>query len=72
MRARECPRFFCRFSLKDVMKTLPSTAFGAAFGTLLYTGFLSTAHAFDWGRAAFVGVCCGIVSAAWSRKKPAQ
>jgi hypothetical protein len=50
------------------MKNFLSTASGTAIGTLLYTGFLSTAHEFDWARAAFVGVVCGACSAVWSKK----
>jgi uncharacterized membrane protein YdjX (TVP38/TMEM64 family) len=52
------------------MKKFLITASGTAIGTLLYTGLLSSAHEFDWGRAAFVGVVCGVLSAVWPKKKP--
>jgi len=52
-----------------IMKNFLITASATAVGTLLYTGFLSSAHEPDWGRAAFVGVFCGVCSAVWPRKK---
>lgn len=42
---------------------------GVATGTLIYTGFLASAHEFAWGRAFFVGVFCGLVVAVWPRRK---
>nr|WP_315481834.1 hypothetical protein [uncultured Undibacterium sp.] len=54
------------------MKRLPhglSVGIGIAAGTLLYTGFLSSTQEFDWYRALFVGTVCGLVAAAWPRKK---
>lgn len=42
------------------MKNFLIVAAGGAVGTLLYTGFLSSAHELDWTRAAFVGVFCGL------------
>jgi hypothetical protein len=54
------------------MKNFLSTGSGTAIGTLLYTGFLSTAHEFDWARAAFVGVVCGACAVVWSKKKHEQ
>ena len=50
------------------MKKFLPTAFGVALGTLIYTRWLSSAHAFDWGRAIFVGIVCGIVAAVWPDK----
>jgi hypothetical protein len=54
------------------MKNFLLTAFGTAVGTLLYTGLLSSAHEFDWGRAATVGIFSGIFAAAWPKKKRDQ
>jgi len=54
------------------MKNFLSTGSGTAIGTLIYTGFLSTAHEFDWARAAFVGVVCGACAVVWSKKKHEQ
>jgi hypothetical protein len=51
------------------MKNFLITASGTAVGTLLYTGFLSGAHEPDWGRAAFVGVFCGICATVLPKKK---
>jgi hypothetical protein len=58
--------------MKTSMKRLPhglSVGIGIAAGTLLYTGFLSSTQEFDWYRALFVGTVCGLVAAAWPRKK---
>ena len=55
------------------MKQFIALALGAAFGTLLYTRFLSDVHELDWARAAFVGLfsalCSIIFSATGFRKK---
>jgi hypothetical protein len=51
------------------MKTFLQTACGVALGTLIYTRWIGSAHAFDWGRAIFVGIVCGIVAVAWPDKK---
>ena len=37
-----------------------------AVGTLLFTGLLSAAHEFDWGRALFVGLFVGFAGAGLS------
>ncbi|MFS2017051.1 hypothetical protein ACEN88_10785 [Massilia sp. CT11-108] len=37
--------------------------------TLVYTRWLGSAHVFDWGRAIFVGVVCGIGAAVWPDKR---
>lgn len=50
------------------MKKFLGTASGTAIGTLLYTAFLSAAQTPDWGRAAFLGIVCGIVAVVWPRK----
>lgn len=58
--------------VKTTMKRLSyglSVGVGIAVGTLLYTGFLSAAQEVDWYRAVFVGTLCGLVAAAWPRKK---
>jgi hypothetical protein len=58
--------------MKTSMKRLPhglSVGVGTAVGTLLYTGFLSAAQEVDWYRAVFVGAFCGLIAAAWPRKK---
>jgi hypothetical protein len=52
-----------------VMKKFLPTAFGVALGTLIYTRWLDSAHVFDWGRAIFVGVVCGIGAAVWPDKR---
>ena len=39
---------------------------GTAVGTLLFTGLLSAAHEFDWGRALFVGLFVGLAGAVFS------
>jgi hypothetical protein len=39
---------------------------GTAVGTLLFTGLLSAAHEFDWGRALFVGLFIGSAGAVLS------
>jgi hypothetical protein len=39
---------------------------GTALGTLLFTGLLSAAHEFDWGRALFVGSFVGLAAAGLS------
>ena len=54
------------------MKHFVGLGLGMAVGTLLYTGFLSDAQQFDWGRSLFVGLFSGLASAALSlitRKK---
>ena len=50
------------------MKTFLQTASGVALGTLIYTRWIGSAHVFDWERAIFVGVVCGIVAAVWPGK----
>jgi hypothetical protein len=45
------------------MKNFLQTACATALGVLIYTGWMSNGHAFDWGRAIFVGTVCGIVAA---------
>jgi hypothetical protein len=50
------------------MKKFLQTAVGIALGTLIYTRWISSAHAFDWGRAIFVGVVCGIAAVVWPDK----
>jgi hypothetical protein len=52
------------------MKQFLFTAAGAATGTLLYTGFISSAQELDWGRALFVGLACGCGAVFWPRNKP--
>jgi len=54
------------------MKQSLMTGAGAACGTLLYTGFLSSAATFDWGRAIFVGAFCGLCALLWPRKPRGQ
>jgi hypothetical protein len=54
------------------MKYAVGLGLGTAIGTLLYTGFLSDAQQFDWGRALFVGLISGLMGAVVSlasRKK---
>lgn len=51
------------------MKKFLQTACGTALGVLIYTRWMSSAHAFDWGRAVVVGVVCGIAAAVWPDKK---
>lgn len=51
------------------MKKFLPTAFGVALGTLIYTRWLSSAHAFEWERAIFLGVVGGIVAAVWPDKR---
>jgi hypothetical protein len=41
------------------MKKFLQTAIGVALGS---------AHTFDWGRAIFVGIVCGIGAALWPDK----
>ena len=55
----------------QTMKTFLLAAAGAAIGTLIYTGLLSSAHDPDWYRAAFVGIASGVCSLVWPRKKQA-
>ncbi|WP_312517582.1 hypothetical protein [Massilia sp.] len=55
-------------STMQSLKKFLGTASGTAVGTLLYTAFLSAAQTPDWGRAAFVGIVCGIVAVVWPRK----
>jgi hypothetical protein len=52
----------------QTMKNFFLNASGVAVGTLLYTGFLSSTDELDWGRAAFVGIFCGICFAIWPGK----
>ncbi|MEF2266480.1 hypothetical protein V3C40_06765 [Janthinobacterium sp. LS2A] len=54
------------------MKIFVITALGTSTGSLIYTGLMSDTHAFDWHRAAFVGVFCGICAAIWPGKKTDQ
>ncbi len=59
------------FKLTSTMQSIQKflgTASGTAIGTLLYTTFLSAAQTPDWGRAAFVGIVCGIIAVVWPRK----
>jgi hypothetical protein len=54
------------------MKYFVGLGLGTAVGTLLFAGFLSDAHQFDWGRALFVGLFVGLAGAGLSmltRKK---
>ena len=54
------------------MKYFVGLGLGTAVGTLLFTGFLSDAHQFDWSRALFVGLFVGLAGAGLSlltRKK---
>lgn len=54
------------------MKYVVGLGFGAAVGTLLFTGFLSDAQQFDRGRALFVGLFGALAEAVVSlvtRKK---
>lgn len=51
------------------MKNFLITASGTAAGTLISTSFVSSAQEPDWGRAAFVGIFCGVGSAIWPKKK---
>ena len=50
----------------SVMKYFVGLGLGTAAGTLLFTGRLSAAYAFDWGRALFVGLCVGFAGAGLS------
>jgi hypothetical protein len=50
----------------NVMKYFVSLGLGTAVGTLLFTGLLSAAHEFDWGRALFVGLLVGLAGAGLS------
>ena len=50
----------------NVMKYFVSFGLGTAVGTLLFTGLLSAAHEFDWGRALFVGLFVGLAGAGLS------
>ncbi len=56
------------------MKYFVGLGLGTAVGTLLFTGFLSDAHQFAWGRALFVGLFVGLAGAGLSlltqKKKP--
>ena len=52
------------------MKIFIGTACGAAIGTLVYTGLISSAQEPDWGRAVFVGLATGLFSLLWPQKKP--
>jgi hypothetical protein len=51
------------------MKKFLQTACGTALGVLIYTRWIGSAHAFEWRRAIFVGIVCGIVAAVWPDKK---
>lgn len=51
------------------MKTFLQTACSTALGVLIYTRWIGSAHAFDWHRAIFVGVVCGLAAAVWPDKK---
>lgn len=57
-----------KVTLVTIKKFLIASS-GTAVGTLLYTNFMSQAQEPDWGRAAFVGVFCGIIAALWPNKK---
>jgi hypothetical protein len=48
------------------MKYFVGLGLGTAVGTLLFTGILSDAHQFDWGRALFVGLFVGLAGAGLS------
>ena len=48
------------------MKYFVSLGLGTAVGTLLFTGLLSAAHEFDWGRALSVGLFVGLAGAGLS------
>ena len=50
----------------NVMKYFVGLGLGTAVGTLLFTGLLSAAHEFDWGRAVFVGLFVGLTGAGLS------
>jgi hypothetical protein len=50
----------------NVMKYFVGLGLGTALGTLLFTGLLSAAHEFDWGRALFVGLFVGLAGAGLS------
>ena len=51
------------------MKTFLSMALGGAAGTLIYTGWISSAQELDWGRALFVGIAVGFAAMFWPQKK---
>ncbi len=51
------------------MKQFILAALGGATGTLVYTGFISSAQEADWGRALFVGIAIGCATVFWPRKK---
>jgi hypothetical protein len=53
-------------------RSLPKSLYiglGVATGTLIYTGLLSSAHEFDFSRAIFIGLFCGVGAAIWPQKK---
>lgn len=51
------------------MKRFLLTACGGATGTLIYTGFISSAQELDWARAIFVGIGCGCAALVLPRNK---
>ncbi|MTV39590.1 hypothetical protein [Duganella radicis] len=55
--------------MKRSLSKFLSVGSGMAIGTLIYTGLLSSAHEFDFARAAFVGLFGGIAAAMWPQKK---
>ncbi|UVW28399.1 hypothetical protein [Massilia sp. H6] len=54
------------------MKTFLAMALGGAAGTLIYTGWISSAQELDWGRALFVGIAVGFGAIFWPQKKANQ
>lgn len=57
--------------MKTKLKRLPyalTVGIGSIVGTLLYTGFLSATHEFDWPRAIFVGAFTAVIGALWPRQ----
>jgi hypothetical protein len=55
--------------MKKRIPEFMSYGLGMGAGTVLYTGFLSSAHKVDWGRAIFVAVFCSVIAYFWPRKK---
>ena len=51
------------------MKHFLPIACGAATGTLIYTGLISSAQELDWARAIVVGIACGCAAVFWPRNK---
>jgi hypothetical protein len=52
------------------MKNFLVMACGGATGTVIYTGWIGSAHEIDWARAVFVGIAVGFACIFWPQKKP--